>query len=72
MAVILTTQAALCGIPTGNRVRTGGLFHPLGWYDALTNLGSPSKCQLYPGSVAVLLALGLYARFKTGGCFPVG
>jgi hypothetical protein len=36
-----TTQAALCGIPTGNRVNSGHLPHPLGWYLVVTSLGSP-------------------------------
>jgi hypothetical protein len=42
-----TTQAALCGIPTGNRVNSGRLPHPLGWYLVVTSLGSPlglSRC----------------------------
>jgi hypothetical protein len=42
-----TTHPALRGIPTGGRVYSGNLPHPLGWYLVETSLGSPtglSRC----------------------------
>jgi hypothetical protein len=37
-----TTNPVLHGIPTGGRVISGRLPHPLGWYSVETSLGSPS------------------------------
>jgi hypothetical protein len=59
---LLLTPAALCGIPTDQRVIQVNLWDPLGWYPLLTFLGHPMRCGRCP------IRRGLEA----GALFPVG